>query len=268
MDWLDILRAGMVKHADPTEKVTVIGPKGEPLKLSKEFMERSKAKKPNVTVSLPGSPKPPKAPEVKVPEGPKFPSRPGSGTGMPKWESVRAPEIKAPAMKSTMPKVPASLPELRLGNKPVSLLAHEERQALSRAGGGTRNLAEAAGKSGFGKRMLLGGAAAAGLYGGFHLIRKIREKSQARNNFSNMMKETPALHHEDPKIVKTRFRTLQSVAPNLASDPLVAGSIVRQWTEYPTVNATALKDVVSVEKDVRRELGLIGALPRLISAVP
>lgn len=113
--------------------------------------------------------------------------------------------------------------------------------------------------------LLYGTGALASMYGGFHLARQIREKAQAKSNFERMMRATPTLAAEDPQLVQSRFRTLQHVAPNLAMDPLVAGSIVRQWVEYPTVNASALKDVVSVEKDVRRELGLAGPLAKVLT---
>jgi len=271
MDWLDILRGGMVKQADKV-MITMPDRKGNAVKM---VVDRS--------MVPPGAKfKMTKAPEVAARQGFKFEAPkgvqmglPGIETGLPKGVMPR------PKVTRTHVRPPAPSPERMfqlLQNRAQRATGKVEQQSkmidfmrdkmrrLERGGGGAaKGIAE---KAGFGTRLALGGAAAAGLYGGFHLIRKIREKSQARNNFAQMMRETPALHHEDPKIVKTRFRTLQSVAPNLASDPLVAGSIVRQWTEYPTVNATALKDVVGVEKDVRRELGLIGALPRLISAVP
>lgn len=117
-------------------------------------------------------------------------------------------------------------------------------------------------------KMLIGAGIATGLWGGKKLVSSIRRKYESKQNFSRMMVATPSLQREPPGIVESRFRTLQKMAPTLARDPLVAGSIVRQWVEYPTVSAAALKDVVSVERDLRGEPGFLPALSRIAGAIP
>jgi len=112
-------------------------------------------------------------------------------------------------------------------------------------------------------KMLIGAGLATGIWGTKKLMGHIRHKHESERNFTRMMGATPFLRNEPPEVVKSRFATLQKMAPTLARDPLVAGSIVRQWVEYPTVSAAALRDVVSVERDVRAEPGLLPALNRI-----
>lgn len=108
---------------------------------------------------------------------------------------------------------------------------------------------------------LLAGAAAAGaLIGGAHLYHRAREALDYRNDFSDMMDTHPSLWDEDQDTVTTRFNTLHNLAPTLASDPLVAGSIVKQWIEYPVLTAATLKDVAKAENDLREEPSLMERL--------
>jgi hypothetical protein len=112
-------------------------------------------------------------------------------------------------------------------------------------------------------KFLAGASVAAGLYGGHRLIQYIKHRHQADRNFESMMKSTPTLRHEDPSLVKSRFDTLQRFAPTIAHDPLVAGSVVRHWVEFPSVTADALRAVTSVERDVRKDPNLLNALGSL-----
>lgn len=152
----------------------------------------------------------------------------------------------------------------------MSAQGREMGQLRSEIGQLTRKVEESAAKKGIGQllqgfipKAVVGTAALGALFGGAQTIRSLRERFQAKGNYERMLAQHPRLTQEDPGIVKSRFRTLQRLAPNLASDPLVSGSIVSQWVEYPVVSASALKDVVGVESDVRRDLGLAELLPRL-----
>jgi len=109
-------------------------------------------------------------------------------------------------------------------------------------------------------KFITGAGVAAGLYGGHRLIQYIRQRHQAGRNFESMMENTPTLKREDPSLVKSRFDTLQRFAPTVTRDPLMAGSIVKHWIEFPSVTADALKSVTSLERDVRKDPNLLNAL--------
>ena len=109
------------------------------------------------------------------------------------------------------------------------------------------------------KAALLTGASAAAIVGvtGYH---KLRKKIQYHKGFDRMMAAHPSLKQEDPTLVRTRYTSLFNLAPTLASDPYVAGSVVKQWIEYPVVNTTALKDITRAEADARPTKLLLPAL--------
>ena len=83
---------------------------------------------------------------------------------------------------------------------------------------------------------------------GYH---KLKKRIQHHQGYERMLEVHPSLKSEDPTLVKTRYNALFNLAPTLARDPLVAGSIVKQWIEYPVVSATTLKDVARAEADLR-----------------
>lgn len=116
-------------------------------------------------------------------------------------------------------------------------------------------------------KFVMGAGAAGGLYAGSHLIKYFRHRHEAEKNFGRMMENTPSLRSESPELVRNRFDTLHRFAPTLSRDPLVAGSIVRHWVEFPTVTADALKSVTSVEKDLQPNPSLMGALAGMVGHI-
>lgn len=109
-------------------------------------------------------------------------------------------------------------------------------------------------------RALVYGATGMGILGGMNLYHKIQKRMDYHKGFESMLDVHPSLKKEDPKLVQTRYDSLFNLAPTLAQDPLVAGSIVKQWIEYPVVSATTLKDVARAEADVRPGRALLTEL--------
>lgn len=116
------------------------------------------------------------------------------------------------------------------------------------------------------KAALLTAASTAAIAGvmGYH---KLRKKIHYHRGFERMLETHPSLKHEDPTLVRTRYTALFNLAPTLASDPYVAGSVVKQWIEYPVVNTTALKDITRAEADARPTKLFLPALLQAGSAL-
>ena len=76
---------------------------------------------------------------------------------------------------------------------------------------------------------VVAGAGAAAVKG-YNLIRQKIEKAMA---YRDMLENNPHLQNYDAKHVHAAFNTLHKLAPDLASDPLVAGSFVHLVLEQP-----------------------------------
>lgn len=72
------------------------------------------------------------------------------------------------------------------------------------------------------------------------------------DNYRDMLAANPDLGKEDAQKVMGRFRILHKFGPDVASDPVVAGSWIRQTLEFPVITPTVLREVVDVQARTRQ----------------
>jgi hypothetical protein len=77
------------------------------------------------------------------------------------------------------------------------------------------------------------GLGAAVLTGGALAVRNIYNAATAKKDFKEMLQWNQDLHGADQRLLNQSFRSLRTFAPDMAKDPLVAGSMVRRMVEAP-----------------------------------
>lgn len=88
----------------------------------------------------------------------------------------------------------------------------------------------------------------------YHAIKSGLSRSK---NFKNMVATNPDLKKHNPKDVKAIFDTLHHVAPELASNPTIAGSFVKNQLDYAGgIDVQTLQSLSSTEKNVNQARGL------------
>lgn len=104
-----------------------------------------------------------------------------------------------------------------------------------------------------GKGLLLGAGFVAGgsaIEGGISAISSKTQDLFQQRAFEEMLKIHPKLQLEDPQRVRTFFNTLWNFAPDMAKDPLVAGTAVYQAMKmdiYGGYPVEAIKTVVEIQ---------------------
>jgi hypothetical protein len=69
-------------------------------------------------------------------------------------------------------------------------------------------------------------------------------------NFNAIMKANPELKAVDKKRLRASFDALHRYAPELTSDPLVGGSLLKSVAEVPGNEAVVIKDIISSRKNL------------------
>lgn len=80
------------------------------------------------------------------------------------------------------------------------------------------------------------GAGTAALAGAGAAVNKIRMAITKKHDFDAMMHHNPDLEQartSNPELFAQQYTSLRSVSPQFARDPLIAGTFMRQMSEYP-----------------------------------
>jgi hypothetical protein len=95
--------------------------------------------------------------------------------------------------------------------------------------------------AGVGGALLVGiGAAASKIYGA----------ATAKRDFRSMMEWNRDLAEADQRLVTQSFRTVRKMAPDMSTDPLVAGSFVRQMVQSPEGAAGIMANAITGQKNM------------------
>jgi hypothetical protein len=108
------------------------------------------------------------------------------------------------------------------------------RGALGRDPGGSERIMHQVGTRATQGGLMAGmlGAAGLGMKGVEGLYDAATSGRQHRQEHEAMLAAHPSLREEDPEQVAMAFRSVKNLAPALASDPLAAGSVVRNLLAY------------------------------------
>ena len=111
----------------------------------------------------------------------------------------------------------------------------------------------------------LGAGLTAGVRGADWAIDSIHGPRQKQKAFSGMMDENPFLKKESPKDVERIFRTLHNFNPQMADDPLVAGSFMRRALQFKEegIQPQDVKTLVEIGKlrgDTKKKDSLLQAM--------
>ena len=116
---------------------------------------------------------------------------------------------------------------------------------------------------------LVWGTGAAGLTAGIRgmdaAIDSVRVPRQKRKAFNDMTEDNPTLKKENTKDVARIFNTLHTFNPEMASDPLVAGSFMRRALQFKDeglqpVDVKTLAEVRKLHSDGKRKETLLQAM--------
>ena len=113
-----------------------------------------------------------------------------------------------------------------------------------------------------GALLLGGGALTAGGIGaamagsaGVHGIDRLVQAVKKGHQYKKMMEANPELSHYDSSEVQQAFNTLHKFNPELAGDPLVAGTFVRRVADADAIDHRTVGDLVKTRKDMGRPFG-------------
>lgn len=112
----------------------------------------------------------------------------------------------------------------------------------------------------FGKALGYGGGGALALgaaHGASNLYDKTKEKANAKSGWKSMMAKNPDLKKMDQRKLKDHFRVLAKFNPEMASEPTVAGSFVRQTMQRSDlgVDPNQIKQLTGIRKDYIQSRG-------------
>lgn len=115
----------------------------------------------------------------------------------------------------------------------------------------------------FGKMFGLGASFAGGgaaLDYGLSRMQGGVKDSDIKQSFKVMLQEFPELIQErNPNIVKAHFGVLQQYAPDIAANPIVAGSFVKETTRQGGVHVANIKQIVDAQRSISEAKG--GRIP-------
>lgn len=154
-----------------------------------------------------------------------------------------------------------TIEQLAIGLRKEKTAAHTKEilsrlSSMARAGkGGDRGILSRG--AGLGKYLLMGllfsgGAAAAGAMG-----HGIDQAWTRRKGYQNMLKSNPEMAGKEEEL-KPLFKTMTHFSPQVAKDPLAAGSMLKRMHEFREVGVP-LSDIASlakIEKDVKGSRGI------------
>jgi hypothetical protein len=106
----------------------------------------------------------------------------------------------------------------------------------------------------FGKALGYGGGGALALgatHGASNLYEKSKEKKDAKSGWKAMMAKNPDLRKMDQRKLKDHYRVLAKFNPEMATEPTVSGSFVRQTMQRSDlgVDPNQIKQLVGIRKD-------------------
>ena len=98
------------------------------------------------------------------------------------------------------------------------------------------------------------GAAMAGSMG-VHGIDRFVQAVKKGKDYKDMMEANPELAHYDDDELQAAFNTLHKFNPELASDPLVAGTFVRRVADADAIDHRTVGELARTRKEMGRPFG-------------
>ena len=91
---------------------------------------------------------------------------------------------------------------------------------------------------------------AAGL--GVSLAGQEWSNAQVQRSFQTMLQRYPELQRENPTRVKQLFETISRAAPDVAQDPMVAGSLIKRMVNYDGIDHATYMELVSTQEKMTK----------------
>jgi len=94
------------------------------------------------------------------------------------------------------------------------------------------------------------GAGTAAIAGGGIVANKIRMAITKKRDFDAMLHHSPDLVHArnaNPELFAQQYTSLRNVSPQFARDPLIAGTYMRNMSEFPGAAGTTLVNAAKAE---------------------
>jgi hypothetical protein len=91
---------------------------------------------------------------------------------------------------------------------------------------------------------------AAGL--GVSLAGQAWSNTQVQRSFQTMLQRYPELQRENPTRVKQLFETISRAAPDVAQDPMVAGSLIKRMLNYDGIDHATYMELVSTQEKMTK----------------
>lgn len=92
-------------------------------------------------------------------------------------------------------------------------------------------------------------AGAAGIIGGAGMV---MDHMKVQQGYKKMLDAYPELAREQPERVKSYFDAIASGAPDIASQPLVAGSLIKRMLNYDGFDPSTYQELVSTQTNIDR----------------
>ncbi len=149
-----------------------------------------------------------------------------------------------------------SAPKAVAGVGALSLLAYKKLRPKPTMGQRLSGGLKSALTSRIAKRIGMFGAGAAGVAGGMAAVDALRaglsKKVSDKKQFANIMKENPSLVRDREHAQKV-FKTLKRFNPEMAADPLVAGSFLKRSLQYKDegIQPMDVKTLTEIGKNMR-----------------
>jgi len=75
---------------------------------------------------------------------------------------------------------------------------------------------------------------------------------QVQRSFQTMLQRYPELQRENPTRVKQLFETISNAAPDVAKDPMVAGSLIKRMLNYDGIDHATYMELVSTQEKMTK----------------
>jgi len=164
---------------------------------------------------------------------------------------VQAVEAKFPQMKGVSRSSLAEIGEM-IGASPP------EKGLMGFLSG--RDPLEAAGiVAGLGGALTAGGVVAGpAAQAGVHAVDTAVQEAMKRHRFNKMVEAHPELADDgqyDNTMVQRAWNTMHRFAPEMAADPLVAGTFVKRVSDAELIDHKTVSELIKARKDMSRPLG-------------
>jgi len=110
---------------------------------------------------------------------------------------------------------------------------------------------------GAGGAALTAGGIGAAMLGslGVHGVDRFVQAVKKGKDYKDMMEANPELEHYDPQELQDAFNTLHKFNPELAGDPLVAGTFVRRVADADAIDHRTVGELARTRKEMGRPFG-------------